>query len=146
MIFVSVVIPCYRQARFLAEAIESVLAQTYQNFEVIVVNDGSPDDTEMVVASYRDHAGVRYVWQANAGVSAARNAALRESRGLLLSSWTLTIVSCLGRWKLVLRPSPAIPIVHLCGASAVDGCRRNVHTSETQAANHERSLLGLVAK
>jgi glycosyltransferase involved in cell wall biosynthesis len=71
-------------SRRTAEAIESVLAQTYQNFEVIVVNDGSPDDTEMVVASYRDHAGVRYVWQANAGVSAARNAGLRESRGALV--------------------------------------------------------------
>jgi glycosyltransferase involved in cell wall biosynthesis len=81
---VSVVIPCYDQARFLGEAIESVLAQTYRDFEVIVVNDGSPDDTEAVVAPYCDDAGVRYVRQANAGVSAARNAGLRESRGDLV--------------------------------------------------------------
>ncbi|HXG64627.1 MAG TPA: glycosyltransferase, partial [Blastocatellia bacterium] len=49
---VSVIIPCYNQAQFLGEAIGSVLRQTYRRFEIIVVDDGSPDDTASVAARY----------------------------------------------------------------------------------------------
>jgi glycosyltransferase involved in cell wall biosynthesis len=75
---VSIVIPCYNHAHFLVEAIESALAQTYRNVEVIVVDDGSPDNTAEVTARY---ASVRYVRQVNQGLSAARNRGLRESHG-----------------------------------------------------------------
>lgn len=75
---VSVVITCYNQARFLGETIESVSAQTYQNYEVVLVDDESPDDTQAVVARYP---WVRYIKQKNQGVVAARNRGLRESRG-----------------------------------------------------------------
>jgi glycosyltransferase involved in cell wall biosynthesis len=75
---VSVVIPCYRQAHFLPEAIESVLAQTYGHVEIIVVDDGSPDDTSAVAARYSK---VRCVRQGNQGLPAARNAGVRESVG-----------------------------------------------------------------
>jgi glycosyltransferase involved in cell wall biosynthesis len=75
---VSVVIPCYNQAHFLGEAIESVLAQSYPRFEIIVVDDGSTDDTSEVAARYP---GVRYVYQNNQGVSAARNSGLARSEG-----------------------------------------------------------------
>jgi glycosyltransferase involved in cell wall biosynthesis len=75
---VSVIIPCYKQAHFLGEAIESVLAQTHPHHEVIVIDDGSPDDTKEVVARYPS---VRYAYQSNGGLSAARNAGLRKSRG-----------------------------------------------------------------
>jgi len=74
---VSVVIPCFRQAHFLADAIESVLRQTYDRFEVVVVNDGSPDDTAAVASRYP----VRHVDQENAGLAAARNAGLARARG-----------------------------------------------------------------
>src|SRR5262249_7228575 len=74
---VSVVIPCYRQAHFLGEAIESVLGQTYPNVEVIVVDDGSPDNTAQVAACYP---GVVYVRGENAWVAAARNTGLARSR------------------------------------------------------------------
>ena len=79
---VSVIIPCYRQAAFLPQAIDSVLAQTLRDLECIVVNDGSPDNTREVVASYllRD-SRVRYVEQVNRGVSAARNLGISEARG-----------------------------------------------------------------
>ncbi len=76
--FVSVVIPCYNQAHYVNEAIESVLAQTYRNYEIIVVDDGSTDGTADVVARYPS---VRLVRQANKGISGARNAGLWESKG-----------------------------------------------------------------
>ena len=75
---VSVVITCYNQGRFLAEAVESVLCQTYQSFETLVIDDGSTDDTAEVSRRYR---GVRYVWQPNMGLSAARNRGVQEGRG-----------------------------------------------------------------
>jgi glycosyltransferase involved in cell wall biosynthesis len=78
MPLVSVVIPCYGQAHFLPEAIESALGQTHPNVEVIVVDDGSPDNTREVASRYP---GVRCVVQANLGLAAARNTGIRRSAG-----------------------------------------------------------------
>lgn len=78
---VSIVIPCYKQAVYLAQVIESALSQSYEQVEVIVVDDGSPDDAAEVVSRYP---AVKYVRQRNSGVSAARNTGLRESHGELV--------------------------------------------------------------
>jgi len=78
---VSVVIPCYNHAHFLEQAIESVLTQSYRDFEIIVVDDGSTDDTAEVVRKYSP---VCYIYQENSGLSAARNTGLRHSRGEFL--------------------------------------------------------------
>jgi glycosyltransferase involved in cell wall biosynthesis len=78
---VSVVIPCYNQAQFLGDAIQSVLAQSYRHVEVIVVNDGSNDDTAAVVATFPS---VRYLCHENQGLAAARNTGLAHCRGQLL--------------------------------------------------------------
>lgn len=75
---VSVIITSYNQARFLGDAIESVLTQSYSQFEVIVVDDGSTDNVLEVVARYPR---LRYIRQDNQGLSAARNTGLRESNG-----------------------------------------------------------------
>jgi glycosyltransferase involved in cell wall biosynthesis len=75
---VTVVIPCYNQAEYLGEAIESVQAQTYRSFEIVVVDDGSTDATAAVAGRYP---GVRLLRQPNAGLSAARNAGLALARG-----------------------------------------------------------------
>jgi glycosyltransferase involved in cell wall biosynthesis len=75
---VSIIIPCYEQAHFLAEAVESALAQSYHPLDVTVVDDGSGDATAEVAAAYPD---VRRVRQHNQGVSAARNAGLGASHG-----------------------------------------------------------------
>lgn len=75
---VSVVIPCWNQAHYLGEAIESVLAQTYPSLELVVVDDGSEDNSSEVAAHYP---GVRCLRQPNSGVAAARNRGLAESRG-----------------------------------------------------------------
>ncbi|MFQ4139750.1 glycosyltransferase [Nodosilinea sp. PGN35] len=77
---VSVIIPCYRQAHYLGDAIESILAQSYSNYEIIVVDDGSPDNTAEVAAQYP----VRYIRQENQGLSGARNTGIRESKGKCL--------------------------------------------------------------
>ncbi|MEI6669947.1 MAG: glycosyltransferase family A protein [Acidobacteriota bacterium] len=76
---VSVVIPTFNRAHQVYEAIESALAQTWRAAEVIVVDDGSTDNTREVVARYRDR--VRYIYQENRGVSAARNAGIRIVQG-----------------------------------------------------------------
>jgi GT2 family glycosyltransferase len=79
---VSVIIPTFNRARFLGEALDSVLGQTYSDLEVIVVDDGSTDGTaELMSARSRDDSRVRYVPQANRGASAARNAGLDLARG-----------------------------------------------------------------
>src|SRR5438034_3045438 len=75
---VSVIIPCYNQAHFLREAIQSALAQTYSHREIFIVDDGSTDNTAEATSSF---SGVRYIRQENAGVSTARNTGLKESRG-----------------------------------------------------------------
>ena len=78
---VSIVIPCYNQGGYLGEAIESACRQSHSNVEVIVVDDGSTDDTSRVAAAYP---AVRYLHQQNSGTAIARNRGLRESRGELL--------------------------------------------------------------
>lgn len=80
---VSVVIPAYNAQRFIRETLDSVLAQTYRDFEVVVVDDGSKDRTREIVLSYGD--AVRCITQANAGPSAARNRGIREARGELIA-------------------------------------------------------------
>jgi glycosyltransferase involved in cell wall biosynthesis len=78
---ISVVIPCYNQGRFLAQALDSVLAQNHKEVEVIVVDDGSTDTTQSVAARYTD---VVYLRQENQGLAAARNTGLGASRGEFL--------------------------------------------------------------
>ncbi|MEX2382392.1 MAG: glycosyltransferase [Opitutales bacterium] len=78
---VSVIIPCYNHGHFLAAAIESAVRQTYPHIEIIVVDDGSTDDTANVARRY---GSVRYVKQANQGLSAARNTGMLESTGRYL--------------------------------------------------------------
>jgi len=77
---VSVIIPCYNSARFLITSIGSVLSQTYSPIEIIVVNDGSTDNTEEVVSSIKC-ANLRYFRQENGGVSSARNLGIKQARG-----------------------------------------------------------------
>jgi len=79
---VTVVIPCYRQVRYLAEAIESAEAQTEQPVQVIVVDDGSPDGTAELASQYPD---VELIRQSNQGLTAARNAGLAAARGAFVA-------------------------------------------------------------
>lgn len=81
---VSVIIPAYNQAEFLPETIQSVLNQTYRNFEIIVVNDASTDNTDEVMAQLRDPRLKYIVHEQNQRLSAARNTGINASRGEIL--------------------------------------------------------------
>ena len=74
---ISVIIPTYNRASMVVEAVESVLAQDMTDFELIVINDGSTDDTEKRLSVYGSH--LKYYQQENAGVSAARNRGVKVS-------------------------------------------------------------------
>jgi glycosyltransferase involved in cell wall biosynthesis len=84
MTLVSVIIPAYNQGCYLGQAIKSVLDQSYHNLEVIVVDDGSTDDTQQVVKGFCDDR-VHYIHQENRGLSGARNTGIRASKGNFLS-------------------------------------------------------------
>ena len=83
MTAVTAAITTYNRARFLPGALESAFAQTYRDFEVLVVDDGSTDDTEQALAPYRGR--IRVIRQENQGRSGARNTAVREARAPYLS-------------------------------------------------------------
>lgn len=93
---VSVIIPVYNGERYLAEAIESVLAQTYRPIQIIVVDDGSSDRSADIAQSYE---GIHYLYQSNQGQAAAMNAGLRVARGQFIAFldaddlWTSTKLS-----------------------------------------------------
>ena len=120
---ISVIIPTFNYGRFIAEAIESVLAQTYPILEIIVIDDGSTDDTEEVIKKFGD---VRYIKQENAGVSAARNTGIEISSGNLIAfldaddTWLPTKIE-----KEVARllEDGQIGLVH-CGMREFDGRTR----------------------
>ncbi|MDI5950696.1 glycosyltransferase family 2 protein [Flavobacterium yafengii] len=79
---VSIIVPCYNQAQYLGEALQSVLDQTYTNWECIVVNDGSPDETEIIAKQWAEKDfRFKYVFKENGGLSSARNAGIAIAKG-----------------------------------------------------------------
>ena len=78
--FVSVIIPCYNAEQFISQTINSVILQTYLNFEIICINDGSNDSTEKLIGEVNDNRIV-YLSKGNTGVSDTRNKGLKMSRG-----------------------------------------------------------------
>jgi len=118
---VSVVIPAHNYGRFIADAIGSVLEQTHPPSEIIVVDDGSTDNTAAVVATFGD--AVRYIRQQNAGVCAARNRGVSESTGELIAfldaddTWEPTNLE---KQLAVFETDDDIGLVH-CGMREFDG-------------------------
>jgi glycosyltransferase involved in cell wall biosynthesis len=79
MVKVSIIIPAYNGDRYIGEAIDSILAQTYNDYEIIVVDDGSTDNTAQVVQQYGKQ--IQYLSQTNQGVAASRNLGLTAAKG-----------------------------------------------------------------
>lgn len=122
---VSIVIPVYRGANFVGEAIDCALAQTYPNIEVLVINDGSDDEgaTERAVLAYGDK--VRYFSKPNGGVSSALNMGIREMHGEYfswLSHDDLYTPEKIERQVEILRQRPPEnrEVVVMCGGSLID--------------------------
>ncbi len=111
---VSVIIPTYNRREYVQEAIDSVLAQTYRDFEIIVIDDGSTDGTgEALTARYGDQ--IRYIWQKNAGESAARNLGIDIARGqyvAFLDSDDLWLPNKLVKQIVVLRQNSQVGLVY----------------------------------
>jgi glycosyltransferase involved in cell wall biosynthesis len=123
---VSVIVPCFNGARFLREAIDSALAQTYADVEVVVADDGSTDESVAIVASYGDR--VRGLRQRNAGPSAARNLALGAATGeyvALLDADDRYHPHKLERQVDLLRRRPEVGAVY-CGWRLVDANGREL--------------------
>ncbi|MFD1601634.1 glycosyltransferase family 2 protein [Flavobacterium artemisiae] len=79
---VSIIVPCYNQAQYLSEALESILNQTYENWECIIVNDGSPDNTHEIAQEWlKKDKRFKYLFKENGGLSSARNAGLDIAEG-----------------------------------------------------------------
>lgn len=82
---VSVITPAYNAEKFIGEAIDSVLGQTYQNWEMVIVDDGSKDRTAEIIKSYSDSRIRFYTLQKNSGVAVAMNTAISMARGSILA-------------------------------------------------------------
>ncbi|AUS04134.1 glycosyltransferase family 2 protein [Pseudotamlana carrageenivorans] len=82
---VSIIVPCYNQAHYLEESLQSVLNQTYTNWECIIVNDGSPDNTDEVVLKWLAlDKRFKYLEQKNGGLSNARNEGIKKAHGIYI--------------------------------------------------------------
>lgn len=128
---ISVLIPAYNSEKYISEAIKSVLGQSYQNFEVIVVDDGSEDRTRQMVESFKGE--VQYFFQQNAGPGAARNQCVNLSKGDFLAFldaddiWTQNKLECQIR-EFKLDPS----------LDAVFGMVRQVHQKNWEEKVNEK--------
>ena len=100
---ISVIVPVYKVEKYLPQCVDSILAQTYRNLEIILVDDGSPDGCPKICDEYaKKDNRVRVIHQKNAGVSAARNAGLDAPKGNISALWTemtgLTQLCLKGFW------------------------------------------------
>lgn len=112
---VSVIIPVYQGDRFLTEAVESVLNQTYTHYEIIVIDDGSTDNSHKILEPYFDK--IHYVFQKNQGVAAARNYGIKIAKGELIAFLDQDDLWCPDKLALQVAcfdTQPKLEIVH-CG-------------------------------
>ena len=115
MAVISVITPTYNRARFLPAAVASVLSQTFGDFELIIVDDGSEDNTPDVLKPFFADRRVRYVYQENQGQSHARNLALKQATGdfiAFLDSDDVWAPDKLEKQLAVFRANPEVDIVH----------------------------------
>jgi glycosyltransferase involved in cell wall biosynthesis len=116
---VSIIVPCYNQAQYLDEALQSLFDQTHTNWECTIINDGSPDNTEEVARKWEvKDPRFAYVYKENGGVSSARNLGIKEAKGefiLTLDADDKYEATFLEKAMVVLVNNPEIGIVSSWG-------------------------------
>jgi glycosyltransferase involved in cell wall biosynthesis len=124
---VSIIIPTYNRASYIQKALDSVFKQTYRDFEVIVIDDGSSDNTKEVLQKYGNR--IRYSYQDNHGISHARNTGIRNSKGdyiAFLDSDDYWLPEKLNRQIELFHTNPEYGMVASCCASIrLDGSYRD---------------------
>ncbi len=118
---VSIIMPTYNQQHLIGKSIQSVLNQEYRDFELIIIDDGSPDNTAAAVAHFHDER-LRYIRQENTGLPGARNSGLRVARGryvALLDGDDLISPRYLSTLVTLLRDNPGFDVVY-CRARFID--------------------------
>lgn len=112
---VSVIIPTYNRSQYIIETLESVFEQSYSDYEIVVINDGSTDDTEQILTTHISSGSIRYFYQDNQGESAARNHGIRVAQGkyiAFLDSDDLILPTKLEKQVDFLENHPEIGFVH----------------------------------
>lgn len=132
---ISIITPTYNRADFIAEAVQSVLDQTYQNFEHLIVDDGSTDNTREVLSPFLADGRFKYFYQENQGQSVARNQALEHARGefiCFLDSDNVWLPIHLASQLAVFQETPDVDIVY------GDGITIDEHGNEIRRKNIKR--------
>ena len=132
---VSVLIPCYNAERYLSAALDSVLAQTYQDFEIIVVDDGSTDDSAAVAARYPR---VRCFRHAHSGISVTRNLCLSKAKGefvAFLDADDLWVPEKLEKQVTYLDSHPGCQLVFTLSENFYDGEPETMNQRQEQLLN-----------
>ena len=144
----SVIIPLYNKEKHIARAIKSVLRQDYKDFEIIVIDDGSTDDTRKVLSEWIATGEIQYIYQENAGVSAARNAGARAaSKDYLyfLDADDRVIASGLSRLRDAVGQQPDKAMI-FGGHVTVDGERKRVHRQPAVSQHAGQRFLDYVIR
>ncbi|MBC3757758.1 glycosyltransferase family 2 protein [Hyunsoonleella sp. SJ7] len=143
---VSIIVPCYNHAHLLGETLESVLNQEYANWECIIVNDGSPDNTEEIAGKWcKKDIRFKYISQRNGGLSSARNTGVKRSNGeyiLPLDADDLLHKDFLKKTMSVLQTEDAVGIV-TCNSKHFTGDTTNVINEWRPKGNTYKYLLYL---
>jgi glycosyltransferase involved in cell wall biosynthesis len=123
---ISVLMPVYNASKYLREAIESILGQTYQDFEFLIVNDGSTDSSEKIIAEYaKEDNRIRCITQPNGGVASALNAGLEQAIGDYVVRMDADDVSYPRRLETLVRYMEGNPQVDICGSGILqNGVKR----------------------
>ncbi len=135
---VSIIIPCYNSAHFIGTALDSALAQTSATVEILVVNDGSTDNFQAVIAPYRADPRVKIISQENRGLPAARNRGIRESHGEYLKfldadDWLAP--HALSKQLAAFQRNPALGLVY-CDFTRVNSAGETVDDYSVANARH----------
>lgn len=144
---VSIVIPCYNVAPFIAETLRSVFAQTYSDYEAIVVNDGSPDtaEFEQAIAPYQDR--IVYIKQQNAGPSGARNAGILKARApyiALLDADDLWLPEFLNEQVKLITSDEALRVVYTDTLVFGEGINNQTRAMDTTPSHGEAAFENLI--